>query len=259
VLDGDETSCTHPDAVARHGAERAASSHGRSRLVGTTRTRWLLGTTAAALLVVLWWLARGIDRTALDGNAIAAHVHDAGAAAPIALFALLIVQCVVSPLPSEPLMMAAGFLYGPWAGFVLAWSGVVLGATVCFLIARRLGRPVAERLVARDKLAAFDQAFAGKGVAATFLAVLAVRIFAHGSFDVVSYACGLVAMPLPLFLIASGVGVVPKVLAFTYLGASRGTHPRWLDVLIVAGMLGMLLLVPIWWRTRSLRAPDLDG
>jgi uncharacterized membrane protein YdjX (TVP38/TMEM64 family) len=219
------------------------------------RAQRRLGIVAVLIVtgVLLW---RYVDWASLDAEAVADRVRAAGAIGPVALFALLVLQCVISPLPSEPLMMAAGFLYGPWAGFGLAWSGVVLGATVCFLIARILGRPVAERLASRAQLTAFDDTFARRGVLATFLGVLAIRLFAHGSFDIVSYACGLIPFSLPLFLVASGVGVVPKVFAFTYLGASTGERPGWLDGMLLAGTFGMLLLAPIWWRSRRARARE---
>ncbi len=215
------------------------------------RVLWL--TSVIALAAAVWLLWREVDWAALDARAIADRVHAAGPIGPIALFALLVLQCVVSPLPSEPLMMAAGFLYGPWVGFTLAWSAVVLGATLCFMMARTLGRSVVERFVSSEKLASFDASFVQRGEIAAFFGVLAIRLFAHGSFDVVSYACGLVPFRLPMFLVASGAGVVPKVLAFTYLGASTGSRPAWLDALILAGTFGMLLLVPLWWRSR--RAP----
>jgi len=223
---------------------------GEPAVLPRTRSRWLLWLVAALALAAGVYLATRVDWAALDAHAIADRVRAAGAIGPVVLFVLLVLQCVISPLPSEPLMMAAGYLYGPWAGFILAWAGVVLGATACFLLARNLGRPVAERFVSRDKLAMFDDKFAGRGVLATFLAVLAIRVFAHGSFDIVSYAVGLIPFSLPLFLIASGVGVVPKVFAFTYLGASAGERPGWLDAMILVGTFGMLLALPWWLRAR---------
>lgn len=239
---------TSPAPTQRPALEGADSAPGRARV------RWWLWFAAALALAAGVYLASRVDWAALDAHAIAERVRAAGAIGPVVLFVLLILQCVVSPLPSEPLMMAAGYLYGPWAGFMLAWGGVVLGATACFLLARNLGRPVAERFASRDKLAMFDDKFAGRGVLATFLAVLAIRLFAHGSFDIVSYACGLIPFSLPLFLIASGVGVVPKVFAFTYLGASAGERPGWLDAMILVGTFGMLLAAPLWLRARRARA-----
>ena len=90
------------------------------------------------------------------------------------------------------------------------------------------------------------------------VAVLGIRLVAHGSFDLVSYACGLIPFSLPLFLVASGVGVVPKVFAFTYLGASAGERPGWLDAMILVGAFGMLLLVPLWLRGRRKHAASVD-
>lgn len=225
-----------------------------------TRRRRVVAWLGALLVVAAGGVVlTQVDWRSLDAQAIADRVRAAGAAGPLALFVLLVLQCVVSPLPSEPLMMAAGYLYGPWAGFALSWAGVVLGATACFLIARKLGRPVAERFASRAQLAAFDSTFAGRGMAATFVAVLGIRVLAHGSFDVVSYACGLIPFSLPLFLIASGVGVVPKVFAFTYLGASAGERPGWLDALLLAGTFGMLLALPWWWRARRKAAATVPA
>jgi len=81
-----------------------------------------------------------------------------------------------------------------------------------------------------------------------FAIVLALRLFAFTSFDVLSYACGLVRFPFRWFLLATALGAVPKVFAFTYAGASIGARPRWLDGLMLVGTLGVLLVLP--WLIR---------
>ncbi len=199
-------------------------------------------------LSLIWIAAARYDWSSFDLRAFAERVGATEGLGPVALFALLVVQCVVSPLPSEPLMMAAGFLYGPERGFALAWTAVIVGGTACFTLARTLGRPVAARFIRAERLAAVDTELANRGLLATFLIVLGLRLVSFGSFDVVSYACGLVAFPLRWFVLASAVGVVPKVFAFTYLGSSTGARPGWLDALILAGTFGVLLAVPWWWR-----------
>ena len=182
---------------------------------------------------------------------LAERIRELGAAGPLALFALLILQCVVAPVPSEPLMMAGGYVYGPRLGGLIAWTGVVLGASACFALARVLGRPFAERFVRPERLGEVDRFVDGRGRTAVFLALLAVRVFAFTSFDVVSYGVGLIRFPFPAFLLATAVGVVPKVLAFTYLGANAAGRPPWLDWVITLGTLGVLLLVPWLWRMRA--------
>lgn len=191
----------------------------------------------------LWWL---FART--DAQALAERVRALGPIGPLATVALLVLQCVVAPIPSEPIMMSAGFVYGARTAFVLAWLGVVLGAAGCYLLARAFGRPLTERFVARDRLAAIEQGLVSRGAVATFSALLAIRMVAFSSFDVLSYACGLVRIPLGWFLLATVVGAVPKVLAFTYVGAAAD-RPGWLDAVMIAGTVPFLLLVP-WLLAR---------
>jgi uncharacterized membrane protein YdjX (TVP38/TMEM64 family) len=202
------------------------------------------------VLVVL--LVRSLPT--LDPEAIAARVRGAGKFGPLLLFALFVVQCVVAPLPSEPIMMAAGFVYGPGAGLALAWLGVVAGALACFILARALGRPFAERFITRERLDAIDTYVTARGLAATFGTVLALRLFAFPSFDVVSYACGLARFPLRWFLLATALGAVPKAFAFTYAGANLADRPGWIDGLLLAGTFGLVLLGIPWlarrWRAR---------
>jgi len=199
------------------------------------------------LLVVagagLWWLLARID-----GPALAERVRALGPIGPLATVALLVLQCVVAPIPSEPIMMSAGFVYGARAGFALSWLGVVLGAVGCYLLARAFGRPLTERFVARDRLLAVEEALASRGAVAAFSTLLAIRMVAFSSFDVLSYACGIVRIPLGWFLLATIVGAVPKVLAFTYVGAAA-ERPGWLDLLMIAGTVPFLLLVP-WLLAR---------
>ena len=207
----------------------------------------------AAVGLAVWLVLLNVD-----ADALAARARAAGPLGPLALFLLLVVQCVVAPVPSEPIMMATGFVYGPRTGFVLGWAGVVVGAIVSFALARRLGRPFAERFVRPERLDAIDAYVAERGVGKTFGAVLALRLFAFGSFDVLSYACGLVAFPFRWFVVATVLGAVPKVFAFTYAGASVGGRPGWVDALILGGTFGVLVAAPWlvrWWRARGAAPP----
>ncbi len=198
----------------------------------------------ATLLVVQWqW-----DLPTLEPEAVAERVRAAGPLGHLALHAWFVLQCVVAPLPSEPAMMAAGFVYGFGVAFGITWLGVVLGAAACFGLARRFGRPFVERFVRAERLEALDARVAGQGLAATFAVVLALRLFTFTSFDVLSYGCGLLRFPFRWFLLATVLGAVPKVVAFTYAGAGIGERPGWLDGVILAGSLSGLLALP--WLVR---------
>ncbi len=184
----------------------------------------------------------------LEPGDVADQIRAAGPLGPAALLAWFVLQCVVVPLPSEPAMMAAGFVYGFGFAFGITWLGVVLGAAACFGLARRFGRPFVERFVRSERLEALDARVGGRGLVATFALVLALRLFTFTSFDVLSYGCGLLRFPFRWFLLATVLGAVPKVVAFTYAGAGMGARPGWLDGVMLVGMLSGLLVLP--WLVR---------
>ncbi|MGH7803367.1 MAG: hypothetical protein ACREQJ_03395, partial [Candidatus Binatia bacterium] len=70
---------------------------------------------------------------------LAEELRALGPIGPIVLFVLFVIQCVIPPIPSEPMMMAAGFVYGPRLGGFVAWLGVVVGACASFTLSRRFG------------------------------------------------------------------------------------------------------------------------
>jgi uncharacterized membrane protein YdjX (TVP38/TMEM64 family) len=199
--------------------------------------------TVVALLVVL--LVSFFDLAHLDAESVADRVRASGVVGPLLLILLLVVQAVVAPLPSPPILMAAGFVYGPWLGFGIGWVGLLLGAIACFGLARALGRPFAERFVRPERLAAVDE-YASTRTGATLLTLVSMRVFMPPAFDAVSYGCGLVRVPLPLFLLATALGEIPKVGSFTYIGAAAGGVPSWLTTWVLlaptVGVIGLKLI-----------------
>ena len=198
------------------------------------------GGVAVVLLVValIYWY----DLVHLDAHTLADRVHASGPVGPLALIALLIAQAVVAPLPSPPLLMAAGFVYGPWFGFGIGWVGLLLGASCCFGLARAFGRPFAQRFVRPQHLATVDTHIATR-TGATLLAIVSLRVFMPPLFDAVSYGCGVVRVPFSWFVLATALGEVPKVASFTYIGAVSGGASSWLSAWILLGpAIGVVVL-----------------
>lgn len=211
---------------------------------------------AVALLGCGALVALGVahfDVSLADPDALARDVRATGAFAPLVLVLLLVVQSVVAPLPSQPVLMAAGFVYGPFGGLAIGWLGVLLGALACFGIARMLGRPAVTRFVRAERLDAIDRFVSEHGLGRSFAAVMSLRLFAHFSFDVTSYACGLVRFPLRWFALATALGEIPKVLIFTTLGAGLGELSGWLAVGIGASVIASVAAFLLARRGRATR------
>ncbi len=185
------------------------------------RSRAAFLALAGAIAIVIVALLFAGSPITFDADKIAAEVRASGPLGSLALIGFLIVQAVIAPLPSPPLLVAAGYVYGPFVGFVIGWVGLLLGASACFGLARLLGRPFAERFVRPDRLAVVDRSI-GSQSGPAFLTLVSLRVLVPPAFDAVSYGCGLVQLPFLWFALATAIGEVPKVASDLHLPGRRG-------------------------------------
>ena len=146
-------------------------------------------------------------------------VEDIG---PIGLFIAMIIQAIISPIPSEFLLGLGGAAfaekYGTIPGITLAIIfgslGSIAGAIICFYISKKGGRPLVERIVDEQSLQFADGWFQKNG----FLTVLIGRLIPFVPFDAVSYGAGLAEIRLRDFFMASTLGVIPRAIFYCTLG-----------------------------------------
>ena len=176
---------------------------------------------AAAVLLLLFfalppfrdWLV-SIFALFKDPQAMREYIAAYGPFAPVVSALLMILQSIAAPWPAFLITFANGLLFGVWWGAALSWSSAMLGAALCFFIARYFGRPAVVKLTSESALAASDRFFERYGVHAVFIA----RLIPIVSFDVISYGSGLTGMRFLGFWIATGIGQLPATILYSYLG-----------------------------------------
>ena len=176
---------------------------------------------AAAVFLLLFfavppfhdWLV-SIFKLFRDPQAMREYIAAYGPLAPVISALLMILQSVAAPLPAFLITFANGLLFGVWWGAALSWSSAMLGAALCFFIARYFGRPAVVKLTSESALAASDRFFERYGKHAVLIARLVPII----SFDVISYGSGLTGMRFLGFWIATGIGQLPATILYSYLG-----------------------------------------
>lgn len=150
----------------------------------------------------------------LDVENIKIYILSFGIGAPLISFALMVFQSIIAPLPAFLITFANAALFGWVYGAMLSWFSAMVGAVLCFYIAKLLGREVVEKLTSKMALHSVDAFFEKHGV----YAILIARLLPFISFDIVSYAAGLTNMKLRSFLIATGLGQLPATLIYSYAG-----------------------------------------
>lgn len=226
-----------------------AARGGRALTLGVRRASTAAAIAALALATGTY-LASADVRGAIDEGVRALSTADAseaveafrayvlgfGAWAPLVSAALMVLQSVVAPLPAFVITFANGLVFG-WAfGALLSWSSAMVGAAVCFWIARALGRPAVERFMGGvAALEAADRFFLRYGKRAILLA----RLLPFVPFDPISYGAGLTSTGWRSFLLATGLGQLPATLLYSWLGERASGSVRvlfWVFSIVAALM-----------------------
>lgn len=169
-----------------------------------------------------------------DFTVVKEFVASYGAYAAVISFLLMILQSVAAPLPAFLVTFANANLFGWWQGALLSWSSAMVGAAVCFFIARILGRDVVIKLTSKTGLEQIDGFFKKHGK----MSILIARLLPFISFDIVSYAAGLTSMTFGSFFIATGLGQLPATIIYSYVGSMLTGGAR----LFVTGLLCLFAL-----------------
>lgn len=164
-----------------------------------------------------------------------------GPAAPLLIVGALVLAVVIGPIPTLPITVASGVLFGSVAGFAWAMAGSLLGAAISFQLARLAGRPLTERILGGHIALCADCSDR-----LLFWVVAGCRLVPVVSFAAVSYGAGLTAMRMRAFLVATAIGMIPMTALYVAIGVAIEFDPLWAGLggaLAVALMLALPGLV----------------
>lgn len=185
----------------------------------------------------------------LDVEGIKEYILSFGIWAPIASFLLMVFQSVAAPLPAFLITFANAGLFGWVKGAILSWSSAMVGAVLCFYIARIYGRSTVEKLTNKFALEEVDKFFDRYGN----YAILIARLLPFMSFDLVSYAAGLTPMKLWPFIWATGLGQLPATIVYSYVGGmlTGGVKKFVTGLLILFSLSILIFLIKKVWNERN--------
>jgi uncharacterized membrane protein YdjX (TVP38/TMEM64 family) len=195
----------------------------------------VVGLLLLALILEQWLhLSKVLDPSRLEDQ-----LHAAGPRGPV-LFILVMAAAVVSPIPTLPLDILAGRVFGPVYGTLYAVTGATLGAMVSFFVARWLGRDLIARHL-KGHINFCQQCSDMLLIKVVFLA----RLIPAVSFDMVSYGSGLTKMSWTKFAMATFVGMVPLTAVYVSFGPmfSMSRPVLWIGGAVVVAL---FFLLPRW-------------
>jgi len=192
----------------------------------------LCGVAYACIPAVQQWIHASFGAmTTLNMADLIAYIQSFGAGAVAVSFLLMILQAIVAPIPAFFITLANAAIWGWWQGALLSWTSSMVGASLCFYIARILGRDVVVRLNSHTAVQQMERFFDRYGANAIVIA----RLLPFVPFDPVSYFAGLTSVKFWQFFVAPGLGQLPATVVYSYAGGQLSGGAQ-------AFMIGLLIL-----------------
>ncbi|MDQ7015305.1 MAG: VTT domain-containing protein [Gammaproteobacteria bacterium] len=170
-----------------------------------------------------------------------------GSIGPLSIIALMALAIVMSPIPSAPIAMVSGAVYGHTWGAIYIIIGAEIGAIMAFFIARLLGETILTRW--------FGHALFVKGLLGSQNSLMGIilvsRLLPFVSFDMVSYAAGLTPLTFWRFSIATLAGITPVSFLLAHFGSelATGESQRMGSALLLLGIFPAAFLLYKWFSS----------
>ena len=169
-------------------------------------------------------------------------IRSLGTAGPVVIIGLMALAIVMSPLPSAPIALASGAIYGHTWGSIYVLIGSELGAIVAFSIARLLGYNVLQRWFGgrlKDSWVGSQNTLMGT--------VFISRLLPFLSFDIISYMAGLTHLHFWRFAVATLAGIAPASFLLGHVGSELSSTELDQTLFALLG-LSLFFLIPLLIR-----------
>jgi len=188
-----------------------------------------------------------LNRDSIDSAALEAWITQFGPWAPIVFFCAYVLATVLF-LPGLLFTLAAGALFGPYVGTLIALVGATVGATIAFLIARYV---LADWIAARTP-ARVQRVIEGvEDEGWRFVAM--TRLIPFIPFNALNYALGLTRIRLVSYAVASIIFMAPGAAAYAYLGHAGRSLATGDGDLVQNALLGLAVLGLIGFLPRLIK------
>ena len=191
----------------------------------------LLGLLVVLAFVGLYFAVRRYAPFVFNAAALRVWIAGFGIFAPLVFVLIQATQVVVAPIPGQVVALVAGYLFGPLWGTVYSLTGVLIGSTVAFSLAKRYGRSFVVDILHEDVVERFDDFVDTVGVPGLFAFVIIPGL----PDDAICFLSGLTKWRLRTFIAVIAVGRLPAYVLTVYAGGELASG-RFLEGMALIGV-----------------------
>ncbi|HLC70869.1 MAG TPA: TVP38/TMEM64 family protein, partial [Candidatus Nanoarchaeia archaeon] len=157
------------------------------------------------------------------------------------VYVILFLLSIPLPIPSTPVAIAGGYVFGIIVGTALTILAALIGASIAFYLIRYYGEPLLEKVVSKHHIEHFMHIFKKRGINGAILAY-AIPVFPS---DSINFMLGLSKIRYHTFLLVVIIGSLPRYVLITSFGQELLTGFTW-KTIIVPILVAVYLLTAIF-------------
>lgn len=219
------------------------TSHMKKHMLTALVVIAVLGVAAA---IVMPWMETLYDPALRES--FTEWVDSLGFFGYLLMFGIQVLQVVVAIIPGEPVELMAGALYGGLGGLVTCLLGSTLASAAIFIVMRRFGHHILDRIFTKKKLDEFGFIRDSRKLEAVTLVLF---LLPGTPKDMLTYVAGTTPIPMVRFLAISAFARIPSVVSSTFIGDSV-LSGNWRTALAITLATLLLGLAGIFWRERAM-------
>jgi len=133
--------------------------------------------------------------------------------------ALMVLQSLFAPIPSELILLSGGIIFGITVGSIVGLVGSMMSAAITFYLSKRGGRSIIDASgekvgIIKRTTYIFDQWIKTWGL----WAIIVGRAVPFIMFDPISYAAGLANVKDKHYFLATFIGSIPRAIFYAFIG-----------------------------------------
>lgn len=140
-------------------------------------------------------------------------INDNPLIGPVLLIAWRVIGIIVPAIPAGVVSFAVVPVFGWFKTYLYTLSGILIGTSISFFLARRFKEPLVTKFVPLKKLHKLEDKLSERK---RFAAIFVIRLFTVPVMDFSSYAAGLTRISFPKFFLATLISSLPDIAIFYF-------------------------------------------
>ncbi len=134
---------------------------------------------------------------------------------PVMIIIALYLLFNIFGFPTMYFSILLGYLYGVSLGFIIAWTGMLIGIIFSFLLSRYLFRELFVLKFGKNEMTKKLEEHLLKR---NFITIIMTRIFFVIPYNIQNFIYGLTSVKISVYIIGTSLGIIPITLLNVYLG-----------------------------------------